>query len=181
MVPEYMAGKENDTERLAMAFQIAEMASPALSRLFRGVRFYKVLAPSEPPAPPYAMAVVGKQRCIMPGGFNRLLVETRREITSQNVIDMAKAFVILTAASFEPTQGDPLLYFPSVVFGFGKKMTGEYGGTGGASLDVRIGGRNENWDLGAKFGQFSAVIRINANGKEPAKYYDPGNALPPWK
>jgi hypothetical protein len=174
MVPTYMAHKKNDTEYLTMAFQFSEVTTPALNRLFPNARFHKGLGIDESPASPYLMAVVGDKRSIMPGGFNRLLVDNGLQVTDENITELAKAFVVLAVGDQEAG----LLSYPQITFLDGKKIKQVISGISyDAKLKVKVGEQAEEWYFDTKYGQFGVISRRDAKGL--IKQYNPVEGRPP--
>jgi hypothetical protein len=102
----------------------------------------------------------------LPSGFNRLLLDNGLEVNDKNIIELAKAFVIITFA-------DRPGFFPKITFLEGKKIK-EYDQYWATQMDVKIkcrieGGEIETWKFSlskgqGRKGQFAAVS-IFSGGK----------------
>jgi hypothetical protein len=172
MIPGWLASPKTDTNSLAHLFRFSEVSSPRLERAFPNARFYKGLGFSKPPYP-YLMAIAGDQRYIMPAGFNQLLLDNGQRVTDRNVLELAKAFVVLAAAEKpvpSPFSGDPdnIDSVPSVTFVDAARTRSRTGDTTfhDAKLEVRVGERVAVWRLSASIrpGQFDFVSWRAANG-----------------
>lgn len=91
----YSASQRNDTGYLGQAFRFTEVTAAPLKRAFPAARFYRgqSFETSESPSP-HLMAVAGDKRYVMPGEFNRLLLDNDLKVTDTNAAELAGAFVI---------------------------------------------------------------------------------------
>lgn len=169
MVPSYFASEKNNVGLLTQLFRFSEVTAAPLKAAFPGVRFYKGLDGKKPPCP-YLMAIAGGKRYLMPGGLNQLLFDSDVKVTDANLIEIAKAFVILALGS-RPALGNPELHgvvedelvaFPKLTFLSAEmQVTDE---SHAAKLTVRIGGDEESWYFARWHDQLGWVSRRNAKG-----------------
>lgn len=96
---------KKDTHRLKRLFRLSELEDSLLKQLFPTGRFYQGWA-GKKPRHPCLMAVVGNKRYSMPSGFNHLLLEHNFEVNQKNIIELAKAFVIIALEGHEVTFKD---------------------------------------------------------------------------
>ena len=167
----YFASGKIDTTLLVQLHPFSEVTSAALTRAFPTVRFCQGKYNSKPPYP-YMVAVFGDKREIMPGGFNRLLVDNGLQVTDQNILDLAEVFTILAIGATE-------LPFPQISFLEVKRIAQEIGRTWySAKLKVKVGARTEEWYFLNWRGQFGEVSRGTEAGQLINQYEIPG-ANPP--
>jgi hypothetical protein len=180
MVPSYLASRKDDRELLTSVFRFSEVTAAPLRRAFPAARCYEYQGFTSPPYP-YLMAVAGGKREMMPGAFNRLLFASGLKVTDKNIIDLAKAFVLLAVGS-EPifVRTDMPLgldTFPPVTFLEAKRISELISGISyDAWLKVKIDDRVEEWYFDRWYGQFAVVSRGNAKGL--IKQYDLPDARP---
>ena len=172
IVPGHLAWVK-DRAGLASRLPLSEATSAPLEAALPGVRFYKGMDGSTLPPIPYLMAIAGAKRYLMPGGFNRLLFDNGLEVNDKNVLEMARAFVIL-AVGVTRTAGPEtggyveaeLLSFPQIAFldATSKELT--TGRPTDAALKAKIGAQVEVWRFSASIrpGQFDFVSWRAANG-----------------
>jgi hypothetical protein len=170
MVPKYMASANNDTSYMESVFQFSEVTMAPLRRAFPHARFYKGLDFSISPPYPYLMVIAGNKRYLMPGKFNQLLFDSGLEVTDKNIIELAKAFVLLAVGS-EPIfvrMDMPLGLdtFPPVTFLDAKriKLKTNLPTDDATILKVKIGERMETWHFSVLRGQFEGAARVNEEG-----------------
>jgi hypothetical protein len=177
MVPSYLASVK-DREHLASLFPLSEVTAAPLRSAFPAARFYQGQSFAKPPYP-YLMAIVGNRREIMPGAFNRLLLDNSVTITDRNAVELARNFVMLSIGS-EPNRGnvgsegkeDTLPFFPQITF-LDERATSQVidGVTYKAELRVKIAGAVEEWYFDIWSGLFRFVARKGPQG--PIKEYLP--------
>jgi hypothetical protein len=146
-----------------------------LKRLFPTIRFIKASNFHTKPPLPYLMAVSGNKRYEdIPSLFNRLLLDNGLEVNNKNIIELAKAFVIITFA-------DRPGFFPKITFLEGKRIKKVIGGISyEAKLKVRINEQIEEWYFNAHYNQFRVISRGGPKGL--IKQYDlPISEGPPQK
>jgi hypothetical protein len=180
MVPSDMASKANDTSYLTSVFDFSEVTAAPLERDFPAVRFYKCLNTESPFArSPYLIAVVGNRRSTLPGGYGQLLYDCGLKATDRNMIELARAFVLL-AAGFHTVylddergrEVDGITFFPPVAFMDAQRVSKTLDGTSfDARLKVRVGKRIEEWYFQIRHDQFGAVER-RADAGQLIKQYD---------
>jgi hypothetical protein len=170
MLPSYFVAQKNDTGFLRDLFPFSEVTSALLERAFPGVRFYKGLDFGISPPYPYLTAIAGGKRYMMPGNFNRLLVDNGQKVTDGNIIELAKAFVLLAVGS-EPifVRADMPLdldTFPPVIFLQEKRTCLKTGRPteNAAVLKVKTGERTESWHFSVLRGQFKGAARVDEKG-----------------
>ena len=166
MLPGYFADQKNDTGFLKTLFPFSEVTSASLEGAFPGVRFYKGLDGKKPPRP-YLMAVAGSKRYMMPINFNRLLVDNGQKVTDENIVELAKAFVLLAVGSepiSNPETGDlgGLDSLPPIAFLEAKRIKVVNEAT--FKMKVRIGEQIEKWHFEIWRNQFGEVFRGNDKG-----------------
>jgi hypothetical protein len=163
----------------------SQVGSELLERLFPNTSFYGALYPGRPPYP-YLISINGDSELMMPAGFNRLLRHYGTKVTSDNIVDLAKAFVILAVVN-EPTtleEGAAPNDSPQIVFLRGQR-TDDHDSSNADAIDARIvcrigSGEVETWEFSqsrhtprkgvwVKVGQFGVVYRV-INGKRVREY-----------
>jgi len=175
MLPGRFAARKSDTGFVADLFPFTEVTSAVLGRALPGVRFYKGLDFTISPPFPYLMAIAGSTRLMMPNDFNQLLLASGLKLTDENVIELAKAFVLLAVGS-EPIfarMDMPLGLdtFPPVTFLDAKRIKQDISRvTYAAKLKVRIGEQAEEWYFASWQGQLGLVSRGTADGKLIMQY-----------
>jgi hypothetical protein len=166
MVPDYLASKKNDDAYLARVFRFSEVTTTALERVFPAARFYRGLDMALPPHA-YLMVINGDRRYMMPGDFNRLLLDNGMDVTDKNIVELAKAFVVLALGD----QGTGLLSYPQIAFLDAGRVRQELSQiTYDAKLKVRIGEQLEIWYFASWRGQLGLVSRGTADGKLIMQY-----------
>jgi hypothetical protein len=163
----------------------SQVGSELLERLFPSTSFYGALYPGRPPYP-YLISINGDSELMMPAGFNRLLRHYGTKVTSDNIVDLAKAFVILAVVN-EPTtleEGAAPNDSPQIVLLRGQR-TDDHDSSNADAIDARIvcrigSGEVETWEFSqsrhtprkgvwVKVGQFGVVYRV-INGKRVREY-----------
>jgi hypothetical protein len=156
---------------------ICQIGSGLLGQLFPSTDFYKVYSEGAPPYP-YLIAISGNALLTMPEEFNRVLSASGLEVTDENIVYLAKSFVLLAVGN-EPTVdrsrtwGHPgrLDTFPPVTFLDAKRMKQEISRiTFDAKLKVRIGEQVEEWYFASWHGQLGLVSRGTTDGKLIKQY-----------
>lgn len=89
--------KKMDTTYLKDNLGIKELENSFIQRSFPNAHFYKVLRLDEKPPYPYLMATSDNKRYEMPSHFNRLLLDSGLEVNDKNIIELAKALVVLAS------------------------------------------------------------------------------------
>jgi hypothetical protein len=170
--PETVSGEPahpRGSEVLASLYPLSEVTAAPLKRAFPNVRFFKGLDFDIHPPIPYVMAIAGRKRYPMPGGLNQLLVDSDVRVTDANLVEIAKAAVILALGADmvgSPRHAgyvsDELLAFPKITsLSAEMQVTGE---SHAAKLTVRIGDSEESWYVHRWHDQLGWVSRENANG-----------------
>jgi hypothetical protein len=170
MVPSYFATERNNVGLLTQLFRFSEVTAAPLKRAFPAVRFYKGLDGKKPPHP-YLMAIAGDTRYLVPGDLNQLLLDNGLKVTDENMIELARAFVILAVGTeralgnpeFVGAEGDELLSFTKLTF-LSAKMQVTDEASHAAKLTVRIGDDEEIWYFARWHDQLGWVSRRNAKG-----------------
>ena len=170
--PETVSGEPahpRGSEVLASLYPLSEVTAAPLKRAFPNVRFFKGLDFDIHPPIPYVMATAGRKRYPMPGGLNQLLADSDVRVTDANLVEIAKAAVILALGADmvgSPRHtgyvSDELLAFPKIT-----SLSAEMQGTGeshAAKLTVRIGDSEESWYVHRWHDRLGWVSRGNANG-----------------
>jgi len=159
-----------------------------LDRLFPKAAFYRTLDRSGRPPSPYLISISGDSVFRMPSGFNLLLREQGMRVTDDNILDLAKAFVILAMDNQPPAtlidEFSPLDSVPRITFLGGQRikqrdLRNPYAED--AKITCRVGsGETQTWDFSqgrdktskgvrVKVGQFAAV-RVSTGGKPLWEY-----------
>jgi hypothetical protein len=171
LVPGYVAGAK-DRASLAYLLPLSEVTSPQLEEALPGGRFYKGLDVGISPSIPYLMAIANGKRYLMPGRFNLLLLDNGLEVNDENILEMARAFIILAvgtqSAADAATGGSEkaeLLSFPQITFHDATRKDLETGRpTDAAALNVRVGAQAEEWHFSVLRNQFDMVSRGGDKG-----------------
>jgi len=188
MIPSDLASKENDTTFLDSLFDFIEVSAAPLELAFPGARFYRCLnTETKPPRFPYLVVVVGDKRSTPPGGFNQLLHDCGLQATNDNVIELAKAFVLIASGYVMVYLDDErgverfgFVSFPSVVFLDAKRMRIPIEGTSfDTELEVKVGVRVEEWYFKRHLGRFATVLRRTDAGQLVKQYDLPEAESPP--
>jgi hypothetical protein len=180
MVASYLAYLKG-SEALASVYPLSEVTAAPLKRAFPNVRFFKGLDFGIHPPIPYVMATAGRKRYPMPSGLNQLLADSDVRVTDANLVEIAKAAVILALGADmvgSPRHtgyvSDELLAFPKITsLSAEMQVTGE---SHAAKLTVRIGDSEESWYVHRWHDRLGWVSRGNANGL--IKDYDMPEAQP---
>ena len=182
--PETVSGEPahpRGSEVLASLYPLSEVTAAPLKRAFPNVRFFKELDTEMAPPFPYVMAIAGRKRYPMPCGLNQLLVDSDVRVTDSNLVEIAKAAVILALGA--DMVGSPrntgyesaeLLAFPKLT-----SLSAEMQVTGdshSAKLTVRVGDSEESWYVHRWHDRLGWMSRGNANGL--IKDYDIPEARP---
>ncbi len=168
---------------------ISQVRDDLLDRLFRKTAFYRILDRSGRPPHPYLISISGDSVLPMPGGFNLLLREQNMEVTDDNILDLARAFVILATdnepLSIQIDEFSPLDSIPRITFLGGQRIEQRdlrYPYAVDAKITCRVGsGETQTWDffqardkpskgVWVKVGQFDAV-RVSTGGKPLRQYF----------
>jgi hypothetical protein len=168
MVASYLAYLKG-SEALASVYPLSEVTAAPLKRALPNVRIFKGLDFGIHPPIPYVMATAGRKRYPMPCGLNQLLVDSDVRVTDANLVEIAKAAVILALGADmvgSPRNtgyvSDELLAFPKITsLSAEMQVTGE---SHAAKLTVRIGDSEESWYVPRWHDQLGWVSRGNANG-----------------
>jgi len=182
MVPGYSA-QVKDRAGLASLFPLSEVTADPLESALPGVRFYKGLDGSTLPPFPYLMAITEDRRYRMPGGFNLLLLDCGLKVSEHNVLEMARAFVILAVGTqhvADPETGGyekrELLSFPQIAFLNADRINEVISTrTYSAKLMVKIGDQIEEWYFERWHDGLGDVSRGTEAG-QLIKQYDPPEA-----
>jgi hypothetical protein len=171
--PETVSGEPahpRGSEVLASLYPLSEVTAAPLKRAFPNVRFFKGLDTGILPPVPYVMATAGRKRYLpMPAGLNHLLVDSDVRVTDSNLVEIAKAVVVLALGNDRPGNpsdggyvSDELLAFPKLTFLSAEmQVTGE---SHAAKFTVRVGDNEEGWYVPRWHDQLGWVSRGNANG-----------------
>jgi hypothetical protein len=178
IAPGANSSRMNDTGFLGRFFPLREVTSTSLEGVFPAARFYKGLDFNTHPQYPYLMAVVGDRRYRMPARFNQMLLDAGMSVTDENILVLARAFVLLAIASepvHNPLSGDPdnLDSLPQIVFVNATrtmKLLKVVETADAAILEVKTGEEVEEWHFSVLRNQFEGAAR--ANGKGVIKDYD---------
>jgi hypothetical protein len=131
-----------------------------MERVFPGVRFYQGLDRSRSCGAeyPYLIAIAGGRRYMMPGKFNHLLLNGGQKVTDENIMALARAFVI-SAISSEHYNS-----FPEITFMDATRTKMEAWTTDAAQLRVKIDAQTQEWHFNVLRNQFDGVSRVNEKG-----------------
>lgn len=190
--------KDMSREEIINLLRLSEIKGiPLLELYFPNANFLKGIdwGIQSEITPVYLTAIIDNKSIYMPTGFNRLLVENGLDINDKNIIELAKAFVILALGSetvnrIDDTWNEELVLFPQITFLEGKKIK-EYDDYWATTMDVeirvRIGDSDiQTWKFSqarntprkgewVKIGQFG-VARVFINNK-PVRSYQIKRAL----
>ncbi len=172
MVPGFLKEdvfSKKDTLRLKRLFRFSELDNTLLKQIFSNARFYRGFDGKKPPHP-YLMVVVENKRYSMPSNFNRLLLEHNLEVNDGNIIELAKAFVIIALEGKE------------ITFLEGKRIKEGYRPLHiewDVEIKCRINGEVQTWKFSQsrnyskgkwiKIGQFAVAMSFVNN--KAARYY----------
>ncbi|MCX6843338.1 MAG: hypothetical protein NTX53_13775 [candidate division WOR-3 bacterium] len=158
LVPDHLAAKRNDADYMAGTFGFVEVTAAPLTRVFSTARFYKGHDFWKPPQP-YMMAVADGKRYMIPGDFNRLLLDNGLEVTDKNIVELAETFVIAAI-------GDESRSFPEITFldATRTKLKAGLPTDDAAILKVKTGEETEEWHFSVLRGQFEGAARVNEKG-----------------
>ena len=147
LVPSYR-GEQFNSARMLEMYPLIEVTVPLLKRSLPAARLYNgVMQGTEPPLHPYLVVVAGHTRYLMPEEFDQLLSDIGIKITRKNVMDLAKAFIILGIAGDKRT-------VPHITF-IDEKLADH------AWLKVNINGDVEGWDFEYEPSRFGPITRKN--------------------
>jgi len=176
LIPSYLSARKNDSEYMAGTFGFVEIRSPVLERTFPAARFYMGHDFWLPPSP-YLMAIVGNKRHGMPEGFNRLVFDHGMKVTNNNVIELAKA-LLLVAVWSEPVRdrvhGDPHGRDSTTRLTFldAEKVENRLSEISyDARLNVTVDGETELWYVKRWHEGFGEVRRVADAGRLIRGYY----------
>ena len=167
----------------------SQIRSSLLQHLFPGTAFYTAIYRRGRPPSPLFLAVSGDSLLTMPDDFNRLLRMYNMKVTDRNVVELARAFVIIAIAD-EPIHfetGDPgwRQSFPAIT-----SLTGEGKGPYdkrrasqvSVEMECRMGdGEVQTWQFydsrnravrkgeWVRTGEF-AMVRLAIDGKPEREY-----------
>jgi len=155
---------------------ISQVSNELLEHLFPRTSFYKTFDRGGRPPFPYLIAISGDKLLNQPSGFNWLLAERDMEVTDKNIIELAKAFVVLAVGNepiTNPTTGDPdgLDSLPQITFKEATRTkhvinTLSYS----AQLKVKVDEQTEVWHFASWQGQLGLVSRGTTDGKLIKQY-----------
>jgi hypothetical protein len=150
---------------------ISQVSNELLEHLFPRTSFYKTFDRGGRPPFPYLIAISGDKLLSQPSGFNWLLAERDMEVTDKNIIELAKAFVVLAVGNepiTNPTTGDPdgLDSLPQITFkeATRTKLRANLPTDDAIVLRVTVGSQMEEWHFGVLRGQFEGAARVNERG-----------------
>jgi hypothetical protein len=144
---------------------------PLLNKIFPNINFYILYSSASEPSTAYFKASTNGNFYDLPSDFNRLLIDSGLEVTDKNIMELAKALVVLAC-------GDKYLFFPQITFLEGTRIK-EYDSYWATTMVAQIkckieNGLIETWKFslskgqGMK-GQFAAVT-IYSGGKPIREY-----------
>jgi hypothetical protein len=163
MVPGFLKDdvfSKKDTLRVKRLFRFSELDNSLLKQIFSTARFYRGFDGKKPPHP-YLMAVVGNKRYSMPSNFNRLLLEHNLEVNDKNIIELAKAFVIIAL------EGKEITFLEGKRSVDKKKTPPIYR----VHLKVRVNDEIQIYGFNIQNGQIQWAT-MNVEGKTATKYFD---------
>jgi len=176
MVPFYADPKTESMEHIALTVPLSELTAAPLVDALPGIRFYKGLDTGTKPAIPFLIAIAEGKRYGMPNGFNPLLLDNDLEVNPGNVLEMARAFVVLAVGAQHALDyeggGNELLSFPQIAFvDATEEDSATVRPTDAAVLKVKTGAQTEEWHFSVARNQFDIVSRRGDKG--PIKNYFP--------
>jgi len=160
--------------KLGRRGEIGQFRNEAIERAFPTTVFYRAYNLSIRPPVPRMIAVSDDNQLPMPEGLNHLLAQYSMSVNDDNIIELAKTFVLLAVGD---QHFRPLDSFPPLAFLEAKRIKQKIRGTSyEAKLKVRVGERVEEWYFDSEYGHFSSVSRRNARGL--IKFYVLGSVEP---
>jgi len=97
-LPTYHSIYLDDTAQLVRMYPFMEVMAAPLKRVFPRARFYNGLRNTANGRRPYVVAIAQRKVYALLGATNSLLSDLGVKITRKNVLELAKAFVVLWAA-----------------------------------------------------------------------------------
>ncbi|MEO0080031.1 MAG: hypothetical protein ABIK44_05085 [candidate division WOR-3 bacterium] len=145
--------------------EITELSLPLLRSLFPGVSFYVV---------PHVYTTARRKSLIavrestvykdVVYGFNRLLLDQGLEVNDKNILELARAFVVIALM-------DRYGRIPEITFLEGRRIRERISGVSyEAKLTVKINDQIEEWHFDMSYSQFGVISR--GNNKGLIKQYD---------
>jgi hypothetical protein len=168
---------EVETSQLASRFPglraRSQIRSELLARLFPNTAFYRALYHRGRPDFPYLTSISDTSLLYLPSDFNRLLRVYNMEVTDDNKVELAKAFVLM-AIGDENGFATGLDSFPPVTFVNADVTEHRIGWMPySVELKVKIGGQLEVWHFAIAMGKFLDVLRLDTKGRT-INFYNPG-------
>ncbi len=131
---------------------------PLLSRLFPAVTFYNLLSAQTIPETRYLKGYANGKFYDLPGEFNRMLLDQGQEMNDRNILDLAKAFVVIALM-------DQYGKAPQITFLEERRVRERISGISyEAKLTVKINDQIEEWYFDMSYGQFGVISRGNNKG-----------------
>ncbi len=182
------SGAKGDVVKYPRSWKKYE-SHPLLSIVLPQVIFYKLYSAITLPETPFLQGFCNNKFYSLPAGFNQLLLDNSIEIDEDNIIELAKAFVIVALMDYPPVDytksgwQEKLNEVPQITFLEGKRIQEKTveGIRWDAEIKCRIGdGEIQTWKFcqtlyrgkgkWEELGQFYDVVVI-VNGK-PIRGYD---------
>ncbi|MDH5684368.1 MAG: hypothetical protein OEZ20_07885 [candidate division WOR-3 bacterium] len=150
-----------------------------LKRVFPAVQFYQLNSGITVPETPYIMGYRNGKFYNLPSSFNRLLLDNNLEVNDKNIIELAKAFVVIALMDnppidySQPNWEDNLDKLPEVIFLEGKRSVDKkqkppiYW----VHIETEVNKQKQEWDFRIREGLFQWGTRRN-EGETSIKYYD---------
>ncbi len=131
-----------------------------LKKVFPAVQFYKLNSGITVPETPYITGYRNGKFYNLPSGFNRLLLDNNLEVNDKNIIELAKAFVVIALMDnpsidySQPNWEDNLDKLPEITFLEGKRIKKRVGSAGiyNAFVKVKIGDEIQEWYFRTGYG-----------------------------
>jgi hypothetical protein len=98
-----IAAFKQDSAFLVETLKLKELLTPLLQKLFPNAHFYQLCKLDIRPHYPYLIAIIGNKLYQMPSEFNQLLLQHNLKVNDRNIIELAKAFVIIALEGHEIT------------------------------------------------------------------------------
>ncbi|GEM_PF-1963321 len=153
--------------KLGRGGEVGQFRNEAIGRAFPTTDFYRAYDLSVTPPLPRMIAVSGDTQLPMPEGLSKLLARYSIGVNDDNIIELAKTFVLLAVGD---QHFRPLDSFPSIVFLEARRIKQRIGSIScEAKLKVIVGEQVEEWYFDSRHGHLSYVERRVANGR--VKFY----------
>ncbi|MEO0115053.1 MAG: hypothetical protein ABIK93_06210, partial [candidate division WOR-3 bacterium] len=156
-----IAKLKQDTNFLKANLKLKELETSLLQTVFPNAHFYQLWKLDVRPHYPYLIAIIGNKLYQMPSNFNRLLLEHNLEVNDKNIIELAKAFVIIAL------EGKEITFLEGKRSIDKKKSPPIYR----VQLKVRVNDEIQIYGFHIRYGQILWAT-MNVEGETDTKYFD---------